>query len=345
MLRCFLALGLMIGSTLAAQAQLIVSSYFNSAVYNYSPTGGGLQGTIIPPFGSGVNAPSRITFGPDNHLYISNQGTDATNNSILRYDFSTSTVSTVLSPAALQAVAGAGNYYAPTGIKFGPDGLLYVARNGGLNAADGSGAIDKFSSDGTFLGTIATGLSQPTALTINGSTLYVSNLRGGPGGTGDVDRVLNFTTTPTLTDFIAPTSNGLFNPTGTTWGPDGKFYVADVDFIQQGFGCKVLRYNADGSPDGVFALPNGMGQGALAFAFPSDVLFRDDGNLLVAGLGFPGNFPGVINLYNGTTGVFEQSILTSNDISPSSIAFVPEPGLLIALSSLALIVARRASKG
>ncbi len=342
MLRILVASFSLLALVGTASAQLLVSSYFNSAVYQYSPTGSGLQQTLVAPFANGVNAPSRITVGPDSNLYISNQGTDATNNSVLKYDLTTGMVSTFISASQLETVAGMGNYYAPTGIRFGDDGKVYLARNGGLTAAPDSGAVDRFSAAGVFESTIATGLDQPTGLTVNGNSLYVSNLRGAAGGAfGDVDRITNYTSgMPVTSTFIAGMSGGLENPTGTTFGPDGKFYVADVSYVQNGFGNKVLRYNSDGSFDTVF-VPTGTGltPGDLAFTFPSDVLFTDSGDLLVANLGFPGSIPGTIFQYDGSTGAFELPILVDPNVSPSSLAFnpVPEPALLVLVGAVLLV--------
>jgi sugar lactone lactonase YvrE len=329
---------LLLAST--APAQLVVGSYFDGNVYNYSPTGGGLQGTYVPAGTSGLAGPAGLAIGPDNNLYISSQSS----NSILKYNFSNGQTTTFIDSTTLGNIAGAGNSYSPAGLKWS-GGNLYVARNMGNFANPGTGAIDRFDSSGTFQGAVVTGLSQPSGISIQGSTMYFSN-RIGPNvnGYGDVEKITNFASgSPGLSPFVATSSGSLENPTGITFGPDGKLYIADVGGSSNGVNCAVRRYNGDGSFDTVF------NQNSLAFLFPSDVLFRDDGKLLVANIGIPngypgappGGIPGSVMLYNDD-GSLNQVILMDSNVSPAVLAFAPvaEPGLLL-VGVMTLVGVRR----
>jgi len=343
---------MLLATTNPASAQLYVASYFTSALYNYSPTGGGLQSNPFPP--GSLEGPSRITLGPDGNIYIANQGPPVFSppgtppapgvpGNVLRYNPTTGVSSTFLSSADLTLVGGAS--YSPTGLSFGADGNFYLARNNGPTGAAGSGAIDRFSPTGAFLGTVATGFTQPVEITIRGTDLYVSNLRGstvgGNSGLGSVDRIANYTTatsaTAVVTNFVAAGSGGLENPTGTAFDSQGRFYIADVSDVSSGASNKVNRYNADGSFETTF-----IGPAVLGGTFTSDIIFTDDGDALVAGLGFPGFIPGTVSRFSDV-GAFETSILVDTGISPSSLVLlpVPEPLLLVALGGIVLLALRK----
>src|SRR5581483_3788732 len=195
---------------------------------------------------------------------------------------------------------GSANQFAPAGLRFGPDGNLYVSENGGQSST--TGAVVRFgissgpgglAPTGTNTTVASAGLVQPAGLAFglgnDGTSLYVSN-----SGGDTVVKVSGATgTTPTAAPFITggPSTGKMNFPSGLTWGPDGKLYVVDLGATS--FQGNVLRFNANGSFDVVYAKPNSGGQGNLQFQFPSDAVFDSQGQLDTANLG-PAHPPGLM---------------------------------------------------
>jgi hypothetical protein len=302
---------------LPSTTPLIASSYFDSAVYEFSPKTGAVTQTLVAPYSqSTLNGPAGMTLGPDGNLYFASQ----LNNSIVQYNFSTQTLSTFISSSVLQSIAtsqGDSEFF-PAGLTFGPDHNLYVSLNGGQSATSG-GAVIRFNigtSGGKNLvytgtnSTVATGLVQPTDLTFGlGAqlrTLYVSN-----SAADDVIQIAHATgTTTTSSVFIAAGTGGLDYPSGLTWGPDGNLYVVDLG-ATNGVG-QVLQFSATGSFLKVYAQP----ASSLAFEFPSAAIFLPNGNLLTADLGpaNPPNLEGSIAQYD-STGNFLKTLVSSSQFT------------------------------
>ncbi|CAN5256027.1 hypothetical protein BH11PLA2_BH11PLA2_11010 [soil metagenome] len=324
-------------SNSTVQAQLVTTDFFNSAIKQYSITGGGLQGVInagappmSPPNTPGANGllgPAGLTLDDSNNIYFSGKGTDTTNNAIYKYTAATGVVSTYITAAQLTAAAG--GVYGPAGLKFGTDGNLYIARSIGQTANPFTGAVDRYNPSTGVFTTIATGLSQPTSLLMSGSDLYVSNLIGANmNGYGNVVKISNYTAaTPSPpVSFIATGAGALENPTGLAIGPDNMFYVADVSY--SGFGSGIRKFDLLGNP----VAPNSLIVSA-PFEFTSDLLFNN-GKLIVAGLGNP-NFglPGGIKAYNESTYLLDSEIVVGTgfgSIILNPVPLIPEPvGLLV----------------
>src|SRR5262245_21993934 len=55
-------------------APMVVSSFFDSAVYEFDSSSGALLATLVAPYSSSIlSGPAGMTLGPDSNLYISSQ--------------------------------------------------------------------------------------------------------------------------------------------------------------------------------------------------------------------------------------------------------------------------------
>lgn len=185
----------------------------------------------------------------------------------------------------------------PRGIDYGPDGNLYVSREGYftdpiqlgyVNRYDGvtGDFIDVFASDATLSG------AKDVEFGPDGN-LYV------PDNVGD--NVYRFDgTTGAFTDvFVATGSGGLDTPRALIFGPDGNGDGNRDLYISSAQTDSVLRY--DGMT-GAFIdafVPSGSG----GLNDPTAIVFGPDGNLYVAS-GAHTDFYNSILRYNGTTGTF-----------------------------------------
>jgi hypothetical protein len=305
---------------LTVRPPLVAASYFDSAVYELDASTGTLLNTLVAPDSqSMLLGPAGLTVGPDGNLYLSSQNND----SIVEYNVATNTLSTFIGSDVLGPIAAASgdSTFAPAGLRFGPDGNLYVSLNGGQGATS-SGAVVRFnlnntsgtlSYGGTFT-TVATGLIQPTEMTFGTAVNDFDNLYVSNSGAGTVVKINhadgNF---PATSTFIAAGSGGLQYPSGLTWGPDGYLYVVDLGAASPFLG-QVLRYAPDGTFDAVFTSPST----SLQAQFPSDAVFAENGNILTANLGptfpvalgGPGTSGAISEFYSD--GSFKQSLTSSS---------------------------------
>jgi plastocyanin/streptogramin lyase len=242
---------------------VVVTAYKDNAILLQAADGTPLD-PLVPPSGSSeVVGPAGITVGPDGLLYVSNQVSvfqPGADDSVVQVDPATGAVTPFIDlPSG----------YAPAGLCFGRDRNLYVCRHGGPRARPGTGAVDCFSgTTGAFLGTVVTDLTQPSGLIVD----VVGNLYVSSTGDGSIVR-FDGTRQQTL---VAAGSGGLAGPSGLEIGPLGILYVADRS------AGAVRTYDLmTGESLGDFIPPGG----ALVGQLPSDLLFDDDGNLLVANLG------------------------------------------------------------
>ena len=220
----------------------------------------------------------------------------------------------------------------PADIKVGPDNNVYVA-----NTA--TNTISVFQQNGTPVTTLGGPITPftPTFLAWDSSNrLYVSSLYG--------NSVLRYNTMTSTFDTFA-SGNGLNGATGLAF-KDGKLYVSSVYPAGDAPGnpsanpTKILTFNADGSVAGDFAslttYPNpGPGYPPNFQANPSDLLFLDDGSLLVGLLGqgqvarlsSTGTYLGPYAIGGG--------LQTANQLL--QIAAVPEPTTWIGLSAAGML--------
>src|SRR5690606_30056436 len=96
-------------------ASVAVASFFDSAIYEIDVDTGALVSKLVDPNSQAtLQGPAGMAVGPDGNLYLSSQF----NNSIVRYDVSTDTLTTFISSAVLGPIAtstGAPTF-APTGL-------------------------------------------------------------------------------------------------------------------------------------------------------------------------------------------------------------------------------------
>jgi hypothetical protein len=333
-------------SRLTPISKLIATSFFDGAVYEFNAGNGALLNTLVAPNSGGpLSGPAGVTIGPDGNLYLSSQSNDT----ILEYNLGSNSLSTFIDSSVLGPIATAsGNsVFAPAGLRFGPDGNLYVSLNGGQNS-QGGGEVIRFgvTSTGGVLSynntnsVVAGNLLQPSNLTFGtaaGDTdsLYVSDLGiivvgGQPTAVGQVSKVAAATSSPSTTTFVSPGSGGLNFAAGLTWGTDGKLYVVDLGATSHV--GNVLQFNADGSFNQVFTQPSGV----LDFQFPGDAVFDPLGHLITANLGpaRPTHLMGSIDQFN-SDGTFSKTLVDSSafpdtggsgadsGFSPSELALFP----------------------
>jgi PKD domain len=274
-----------------AATPLVVTSYFDSAIYELNQTTGKLMQTLVAPNSQSVlQGPAGLTVGPDGNLYISSQ----LNDSIVEYNIESQTLSTFIDSSALDPIASANGdaTFAPAGLAFGPDGNLYVSLNGGQQAVAGSGAVVRFdisNSNGTLSysgtnSTISTGLDQPAGVAFGVAPNHECCLYVADSGDNRVVMIFHAANyaMPMTMDAVPAGMDGLSDPVGVTWH-NGQLYVVDVGSSAQPQG-EILRFSVD---SGGMAM---MGRVVtksprLDGAFPAGAVFNSAGDLLTADLG------------------------------------------------------------
>ena len=331
-------------ATLSVDPTLIVSSYFDSAIYAIDARNGDVVSTLVFPGGNGLMAGlSGLTIGPDGDIYVSSQGSipqlgagqTVLPDAIFKIDPRNDNISTFITNAQLLSFVPSGSDFIPAGLAFGPDGDLYVSQNGGQGASNTNDQIIRFNvtnfgntlfADGS--GTsILSGLIQPTAVAFGVApgdthTLYVSDSGAATSTTGGpVLKIANadgVNGPPTSSIFVAGSAQ-INYPAGITFAPNGTMYLVDLGATS--FQGQVFTINSNGTIGAEAAQPTS----SLVAQFPSSIAFDDRGNFYTANLGDLGQngIFGSINQYgsNGTfTGAFTQS-LDPAGYSPSQLAF------------------------
>ena len=139
-----------------------------------------------------------------------------------------------------------------------------------------------------------------------------------------------------LIDVISPIVAGhrvLGCPGDVIFGPDRNFYITDrcepFDPVSRERGSVVKFDGTTGAYVGIFASGNGM-------RGPVGVAFGPDGDLYVSDVVNPSGGAGAVLRFNGKTGVFIDSFVTSGGelIDPSGIAFGPDDNLYVASEDL-----------
>jgi sugar lactone lactonase YvrE len=297
-----------------------------------------------------ITGATGLVIGPDGQLYVSDRNT----NQILRVNPLNGSSSVY---ANLTPTTSGGPTAAPGGLLF-VGNTLYVTRFVGLQAASGTGALDAytFTSTGnvpnapTFASAVFTNRTQPAGITVApgvlpgsstayqfGGNIFVGSLGYSTLGTGSgvVGEVTRYDpTTGQSSTFIANTTTpegfaagtALLSASSVKFGPDGLMYVVDT------IGNSVRKYNPNtGAYLGDF-INSGLD-------FPSDIVFDTQNRAWVANLGDESTGRvGSIKRYD-LSGTFIDTVANSGYYA--QLAITPEPAAILALGSVAGLVALR----
>jgi sugar lactone lactonase YvrE len=295
-----------------ARADLFVVDHPSNAdfVRQYdSTTGMSINPTLVNlPFATGV------TIGPDGLLYV---GTSDPGE-VFRYNAGTG-VQFGSGPFVvyngMPPTPDPRDVINPQGMKFGPDGNLYIADEGGNQN------IHIYSPTGMSLGALTPpgDFSSPTAIAFSpAGNLYAT------GGSGVAEYSF---TSHVFADVVQAATGGPTNPVDLSFGADGKLYVLDYGTDS------VFRYNADGTGQSTFITFDNE------FS-PANMAFGPDGDLYVSGTDFITAQGEVLQF--APDGTFDQ-LFISDLSNPGFLAFtpVPEPAAGIALLAPLLLARRR----
>lgn len=283
--------------SLSAHAGLLVIRPGNSGAHTAVLSFNESDGRYVTEFSADTEGFYGITVGPDSHLYVT--GNTLGYGDVFRF-----------TPAggSLGELANQ-NLTVPAGLKFGPDGNLYVTS---IVFPDSStrGQVLRYSgTNGNFIDAFippaSGGLANPVDLLFGeNGFVYVADRNLG---------VLRYRSTDgSFVDaFIPAGRGGLTSLTAMTFGPDGHFYVCNRD------NNAVLRYDKD---TGQF-LDAFVASGSGGLSNPAGLVFGPDGNLYLSS----GNTDSILR-YNGTTGAFIDVFVPPRAgglRAPTSLVFTP----------------------
>ncbi len=150
-------------------------------------------------------------------------------------------------------------------------------------------------------------------------------------------------TTHVNTIIVQGASNPLTfnNGSDLTFGPDGKLYVLDTFSGDP----RIVRYNADGTGQSVFADFNSAEFASEVFQ-PANFAFGPDGALYVSGTNLESASPQSGEILRISSNGASFSDFVTNLNSPGFLAFtaVPEPGSLSLLAAGAVLMMMRRRK-
>jgi autotransporter-associated beta strand protein len=177
----------------------------------------------------------------------------------------------------------------PHGMKFGPDGNLYVASVGTGQILRYNGTTGQFID--VFVAKGSGGLQRPGSVVFGpDGNLYVSTTGG--------NSVLRYNgqTGAFINTFVSPGNGGLFDDVGLVFGPNGNLYVNSGDNSSS-----VFQYN--GTTGALINQFVTTGSGGLGSPYQG-LTFGPDGDLYVGS-----HTNGSVLRYNGTTGQFINAVI------------------------------------
>jgi len=226
---------------------LYVSGRENTAVKKYN----GVTGDYISDFTSGLVlvGPTKISFGPDSNLYVSQWGAPGaeTPKKIVRFNATTGVFVDEFTSITISSAGGHA---------WDADGNLFVASFGSKN-------VQKFDANGVFLGIFAEAGHLTSAMNLwfdDSGDLLVVDFNAGS--------VLRFdgTTGAYKSVFIS----GMTTIEGATVAPDSSIFLTDW------FRNEIVQYSSTGTRIGVFTTAGGMLQpNGLVFALTNRTVDSD----------------------------------------------------------------------
>lgn len=283
--------------SVSARADLLVIRPANSGAHTAVLSFNESDGRYQTEFSADTEGFYGITVGPDGFVYAT--GNTLGYGEVFRFT----------APGAFASNFASRNLTVPAGLKFGPDGNLYVTSIVFPDSAMGGQVLRYHGANGNFMDVFippaSGGLAHPVDLLFGeNGFVYVADLRLG---------VLRYrTSNGAFVDAFIPAGRGGLNSlTAMAWGPDGHFYLCNRD------SNTILRYHKDtGVYLGVF-----VGSGSGGLSHPTGLAFGRDGNLYVSSRN-----TGSVLRYDGTTGAFIDVFVPPGAgglLAPTTLVFTP----------------------
>lgn len=304
-----------------AQAQVVfVSDFYNHSILRVDSQ----TGTAVPPSVGPVFLPAAFAYGPGGLLYAASQATG----SVARIDPATGVVNAT-------PITFGGQVAVPGGIAFAPNGDIFVS-DFVSQTTPGTGTVKRFSFNettgvATLVGTLASGLNQPSGLLLNGNNLYFTetNTSTFSGGRLSVVNITGGSAAPLVTGTPGTGYAGMALSGNT-------LYYSDL------LGGAINRFDVGTNTALAALVPSGS---TLTNQFPGGLYVDSPTSILVANLGSvnpPGTANGNLRRYSIVTPDTQiGSDIVTNIFGSAVINAVPEPGTMTLVGLAAAAFAAR----